>query len=72
MRKIARVVKILPLHRDEDEVTVEYRAGCLALPPDERIEEMRRLSRRVISLNPRNPRSPRIERHRLKIAHDAV
>lgn len=72
MGKIDRVVKIAPLERDENEVMAEYRAGCLALSPDERVEEMRRLSRRLISLNPRNPSSPRIERNILRIAHDAV
>ena len=72
MGKIARVVKIVPLDRDENEAIVEYLKGCLALPPDERIDEMRRLSRRIISLNPQNPRSPHIERNVLKITHDAV
>ncbi len=72
MGKIARVVKIVPLDRDESEVRAQYRAGCLALSPDERIDEMRRLSRRIISLNPQNPRSPHIERNILRIAHDAI
>jgi hypothetical protein len=72
MGRIARVVKIVPLQRDKNEVMTEYLAGCLALSPDERIDEMRRLSRRIISLNPQNPRSPRMERNILKITHDAV
>lgn len=72
MGKIARVFKIAPLERDENEAAAEYRAGCLALSPDERIEEMRRLSRRIIALNPKNPRSARIERNALRISHDAV
>lgn len=72
MGKIARVVKIVPLERDEAEASLEYRAGCLALSPDERVDEMRRLSRRIIALNPRNPRSPHIERSLVRIVHDAV
>lgn len=31
---------------DEEKELAEYRAGCLALPPEERIAEMRRLNRR--------------------------
>lgn len=72
MGKIARVIKIGPSDRDEDESSAEYRAGCLALSPDERVGEMRRLSRRIISLNPRNPRSPHIDRGMVRIVHDPV
>lgn len=72
MGTIARVVKITPLEGlDENKRSEDYRAGCLALTPEERVEEVRRLSRRVISLNPNNPRSSRIERT-VKIVHDAV
>lgn len=72
MGKIARVVKISPLDRDEAESSAAYRAGCLAMSPDERVDEMRRLSRRIISLNPKNPRSPHIERSMVRIVHDPV
>lgn len=56
---------------DEQKELDEYRAGCLALAPEERIAEMRRLSRRLILLDPRNPRSPRIEPV-ITILRDAV
>ncbi|OGR68771.1 MAG: hypothetical protein A2081_05130 [Elusimicrobia bacterium GWC2_61_19] len=69
--RIARVIKIGPLHHDEKETTAKYRGGCLNLSPGERIAEMRALSRRVILLNPRNPRSPHIERGSIRITHDA-
>lgn len=71
--RIARVVRIRPLEdRDPAEASARYRAACLSLSPDERVEEMRRLSRRVTLLNPAHPRSPRIDRTALKIVHDAV
>jgi hypothetical protein len=44
---IARVVRIAPLEDiDEGQKSADYRAGCLALSPKERIMEMRLLSRR--------------------------
>ena len=69
--RIARVIKIGPLHHDEKEAMADYRGGCLKLSPKERISEMRALSRRVILLNPKNPRSPHIERGNIRIIHDA-
>lgn len=69
--RIDRVIKIGPLHRDEKETMADYRGGCLKLSPRERIAEMRALSRRVILLNPKNPRSPHIERRNIRITHDA-
>lgn len=69
--RIARVVKIGPLNHDEKDTITKYRGGCLKLSPAERIAEMRALSRRVILLNPRNPRSPHIERGSIRITHDA-
>jgi len=73
MAKIERVVRIRSLD-DVDEAAEldEYRAGCLALSPKERIQTMRELSRRIILLNPNNPRSPHIERNVVKITHDAI
>ncbi len=72
MGTIARVVKITPLEDiDKNKGAADYRAGCLALSPKERIEEIRRLSRRIISLNPNNPRSAHIEKI-VSIVHDAV
>lgn len=69
--RISRSIKIGPLRQDEKETLADYRRGCLMLSPEERISEMRALSRRVILLNPRNPRSPHIERRRIRIIHDA-
>jgi DNA-binding HxlR family transcriptional regulator len=69
--RIARVIKIGPLHHGEKETMADYRRGCLKLSPKERISEMRALSRRVILLNPKNPRSPHIERGEIRISHGA-
>lgn len=72
MGKITRVVRITPLRDiNDNKKSADYRAGCLALSPKERIDEMRRLSRRIISLNPKHPSSPHIEKT-VKIVHDAV
>lgn len=70
--RIARVIKIGPLRHDENETMADYRWGCLKLSPKERISEMRALSRRVILLNPKNPRSPHIERGIIKITHEGI
>ncbi|MBI4350536.1 MAG: hypothetical protein HY550_03765 [Elusimicrobia bacterium] len=69
--RILRSIKIGPLRQGEKETLADYRRGCLRLSPEERISEMRALSRRVILLNPKNPRSPHIERGRIRIIHDA-
>lgn len=70
--RIVRSIKIGPLHHDEKETMAAYTRGCLRLSPEERISEMRALSRRIILLNPENPRSPHIERGRIRITHDAL
>lgn len=57
---------------NEAEEAAEYRAGCLMLSPKERINRMRALSRRLISLNPNNPRSPHINFRHMRIIHDAI
>jgi DNA-binding MarR family transcriptional regulator len=57
---------------DEAEESAEYRAGCLMLSPKERIDRMRALSRRLILLNPDNPRSPHIDFRHIRIIHDAI
>lgn len=70
--RIDRVIKIGPLHQDEKETLASYRGGCLKLSPGERIAEMREHSRRMILLNPKNPRSPHIDRRSIRITHDAI
>lgn len=72
MGKIARVIAIRPLDRDEAAAAADYRAGCLALSPGERVAQVRRLSLRIALLNPATPRSPRIERADVRIVHDAL
>lgn len=72
MGRIDRVITIRSLDRDEAAAAADYRAGCLALSPAERVEAVRRLSRRIALLNPRNPRSRRIERGLVRIAHDGL
>ena len=57
---------------NEAEEAAEYRAGCLMLSPKERINRMRALSRRLILLNPDNPRSPHIDFRHIRITHDAI
>ena len=57
---------------NETEEAAEYRAGCLMLSPKERINRMRALSRRLILLNPDNPRSPHIDFRHIRITHDAI
>jgi len=57
---------------NEAEEAAEYRAGCLMLSPKERINRMRALSRRLISLNPDNPRSHHINFRPIRIIHDAI
>jgi len=57
---------------NEAEEAAEYRAGCLMLSPKERINRMRALSRRLISLNPNNPRSVHINFRHIRIIHDAI
>ena len=69
--KIARIIKIGPLHQNEKETAANYLAGCIRLSPQERIAEMRMHSRRMILLNPNNPRSPHIDRRSIRITHDA-
>ena len=72
MAKIERVVRIRSLDDVDEAAELEsYREGCLALSPEERIARMRELSRRLILLNPHNPRSPHIERGIVRITHDA-
>ncbi len=71
MAKIERVVRIRSLDAiDEAAELAAYRKGCLALLPEERIATMRALSRRIILLNPDNPRSPHIEKGIFRIIHD--
>jgi hypothetical protein len=70
--KIARVLKIGPLPESETAAARNYRAACLKLSPAERVERMRRHSRRMILLNPANPRSPHIARGVIRISHDAI
>jgi DNA-binding MarR family transcriptional regulator len=66
------VATIKPFPPDEVEESAEYRAGCLMLSPKERINRMRDLSRRLILLNPNNPRSEHINCRHIRIIHDAV
>ena len=70
--RIDRVIKIGPLHEDEKETLANYREGCQKLSPEERLAEMREHSRRMILLNPKNPRSPHIDRRCIRITHDAI
>jgi len=70
--KIARLIKIGPIPESEAEVEQNYRAACLKLSAKERIARMRQHSRRMILLNPKNPRSPHIDRGSIRIIHDAV
>lgn len=70
--KIARVIKIGPLPGSDTRTAVNYRAACLRLPPKERIARMRAHSRRMILLNPANPRSPHLDRTSIRIIHNAV
>ena len=67
--KIDRVIKIGPVPQSETEASQNYRAACLKLTPKERIARMRSHSRRIILLNPHNPRSPHIDRGVIKIIH---
>lgn len=67
--KIDRVIKIGPVPKNETEASRNYRAACLKLTPKERIARMRSHSRRMILLNPHNPRSPHIDRGVIKITH---
>jgi DNA-binding MarR family transcriptional regulator len=64
-------ITIRPFPRDEKEELAEYRAGCMMLTPKERITRIRELSRRLILLNPNNPRSPHIA-PRVRIIYDAI
>lgn len=64
-------ITIRPFPRDEKEELAEYRAGCLMLSPKERIDRVRELSRRLILLNPNNPRSSHIE-PQVRITHAAI
>jgi hypothetical protein len=72
--KIDHVIKIGPVPESETETETmrNYRAACLKLSPKERIARMRSHSRRMILLNPANPRSPHIIRGVIRITHDAV
>ena len=63
-------VTIRQFPRDEREELAEYRAGCLMLPPEERISRVMELSRRLILLNPNNPRTLHIA-PQVRIIHDA-
>lgn len=69
--KSGNSITIRPFPRDEKEELAEYRAGCIMLSPKERINRMRELSRRLILLNPNNPRSPHIEPH-VRIIYGAI
>jgi len=66
------VATIKPFPPNEAEESAEYRAGCLMLSPKERINRMRELSRRLILLNPDNPRSEHVDCRHIRITHDAV
>jgi DNA-binding HxlR family transcriptional regulator len=66
---VATIKSFPPNEADE---AAEYRAGCLMLSPKERINRMRALSRRLISLNPNNPRSAHINCRHIRISHDAI
>lgn len=71
MGKIARVVRIIPLGEvDEDKKGADYWAGCLAMSTKERVDEVSRLSRRVMGLNPGRPRPGRAKSWSLTIVHD--
>ena len=70
--KSGLVATIKSFPPDEAEEAAEYRAGCLMLSPKERINRMRALSRRLISLNPNNPRSSHINFRHIRITHDAI
>lgn len=67
---IDRMVKIGPLLQSGAATARTYRGACLRLSPIQRIARMRAHSRRMILLNPANPRSPHIERNVVRIAHD--
>ena len=67
--KIDRVIKIRPLPERGSGLGLNYSAACLKLPPNERVARMRAHSRRMILLNPANPRSPHIDRRIVKISH---
>ena len=69
--KIDRVIKIRPLPESGSGLGLNYSAACLKLPPNERVARMRAHSRRMILLNPANPRSPHIDRRVIRIIHDA-
>lgn len=69
--KIERVIEIRPLPESGSGLDRNYRSACLALSPDERVARMRSHSRRIILLNPANPRSPHIDRRIVRISHDA-
>lgn len=69
--KIDRVIKIRPLPESASGLGRNYRRACLALSPNERVARMRSHSRRIILLNPANPRSPHIDRRSVRIIHDA-
>jgi|GEM_PF-1785054 len=63
-------VTIRQFPRDEKEELAEYRAGCLMLPPQKRVSRVMELSRRLILLNPNNPRTLHIA-PQVRIIHDA-
>ncbi|MEI7481568.1 MAG: MarR family winged helix-turn-helix transcriptional regulator [Elusimicrobiota bacterium] len=66
------VATIKPFPPDEAEESAEYRAACLMLSPKERINRMRELSRRLILLNPNNPRSEHINCRHIRIINDTI
>ena len=67
--RIDRVIKIRPLPESGSSLGRNYRSACLALSPNERVARMRSHSRRIILLNPANPRSPHIDRRIIRISH---
>ena len=69
--KIDRVIKIRPLPEGGSGLARNYLGASLKLSPQERIARMRAHSRRMILLNPANPRSPHIDRRVIRIIHDA-
>lgn len=73
MGKIERCVRVVSVESlSEEGELAAYRKGCLAMSPNERVEEMRQLSCRLATLNPGNPRTRHIEKGVILIIHDAI
>ncbi len=68
--KSGNSVTIRQFPRHEKEELAEYRAGCLMLPPKERISRVMELSRRLVLLSHAKPRASHIA-PQLRIIHDA-